>query len=133
VRKLPVDWPNPLTPEVVGAKGAKDPLRVDRLPLADRVALARAMDRWQLCQFALSLVLPLRPDEAEGLLVSDVDFERGWLTFGTRIGGGDFNCCRFPMSYGRSSGSALPLGRKDRCCERGLRGRPVASSSRRRN
>ena len=37
------------------------------------------MDRWQLCQLSLSLVLPLRPDEAAGLLIGDVNFDKGWL------------------------------------------------------
>jgi integrase len=48
------------------------------------------MDRWQITHFALSMVLPIRPDEAVGLLVSDVDLEKGTLRFGTRLGGADF-------------------------------------------
>jgi len=43
------------------------------------------MDAWQLCQLALSLTLPLRPDEAAGLLVRDVDFQHGWLEFGAHL------------------------------------------------
>src|SRR5436853_7696233 len=32
-----------------------------------------------------SIVLPLRPDEAAGLIIGDVDFEKGWLEFGERL------------------------------------------------
>jgi hypothetical protein len=37
------------------------------------------------------LVLPLRPEDYAGLLVSEVDFDRHVLTFGTRLAGRDFN------------------------------------------
>lgn len=47
------------------------------------------MDRWQLIHLSLSLVLPLRPEEAAGLLVGDVDFAKGWLVIGTRLDGDD--------------------------------------------
>jgi len=85
VRKLPADWLMPLTRDVIGDPPAKNPLRDDKLPLETRVEIVRAMDRWQLCQLALSLVLPLRPDEAAGLLISDVNFARCWLEFGERF------------------------------------------------
>jgi integrase len=81
-RKLPADWTNPLTKDVMPRVPDKDPLREDKLPLDLRVRLVDAMDQWQLCHLGLSLVLPLRPDEAAGLLISDVNFERGWLEFG---------------------------------------------------
>jgi hypothetical protein len=84
-RKLPADWLMPLTPELVGQAPAKDPLREDQLPLATRVEIVGRMDRWQLCQLGLSLVLPLRPDEATGLLIGDVNWARGWLEFGQRL------------------------------------------------
>jgi integrase len=48
------------------------------------------MDLWQLLHLSLSFVLPLRPEEAAGLLVSEVSFENSWLVFGTRFGGFDF-------------------------------------------
>jgi integrase len=96
VGKLPAGWALPLTPDVVGSPPAKDPLRQDRLPLADRVRLVGLADRWQLCQLSLSLVLPLRPDEAAGLLVSDVDFERGWLEVGGRA---EVNCTKGRQSF----------------------------------
>jgi integrase len=85
VRKLPADWLNPLTRDLVGSRPSKDPLREDKLPLDTRIKLVGRMDRWQLCHLVLSLVLPLRPDEAAGLLVSDVNFVRGWLEFGERF------------------------------------------------
>jgi integrase len=90
VRKLPVGWPNPLTRDLIPTAPAKDPLRHDPLPVEARVKLVGLMDRWQLCHLVLSAVLPLRPQEATGLLVSDVDFGKGWLRIGTRLGGNDF-------------------------------------------
>jgi integrase len=86
-----VAWANPVTPDLVPDSPAKDPLRQDKLPLELRVRLVSGMDRWQLCAFALSTVLPLRPDEATGLLVSDINWDAGWLEFRTRFGGADFN------------------------------------------
>jgi integrase len=88
-RKLPAGWVNPLTPDVVGSPPSKDPLRPDKLPLPDRVRLAGLMDRWQLTHLSISLVLPMRPAEVTGLLVSEVDFENGWLVVGSRLGGDD--------------------------------------------
>lgn len=70
VRQLPADWVNPLSPDLVGAPPPKDPLRCDPLPVEIRLKLVGMMDRWQLAHFALPLVLPIRPDEATGLLVS---------------------------------------------------------------
>lgn len=55
-----------------------------------RVRLVGLMEPWQLCHFAPSLVLPMRPGEAAGLLVSDVNFERGWLEFGERCADTNF-------------------------------------------
>jgi len=60
------------------------------LPLTVRVQLVGLMDCWQLCQLALSVVLPLRPEEAAGLLIRDVKFCKGWLEIGTRMAGDDF-------------------------------------------
>jgi integrase len=102
VRKLPADWVNPLSPDLVGEPPPKDPLRRDPLPVEMRLKLVAIMDRWQLAHFALPLVLPIRPDEATGLLVSDVDFEEQMLRFGTRLGGADYTkghqsfCLSFP-------------------------------------
>lgn len=38
----------------------------------------------------MPLVLPLRPEQVAGLLVSDADLENNWLKFGSRMGGADF-------------------------------------------
>lgn len=84
-RILPADWVVPLTPELVGRLPPKNPLRKDKLPLETRVALVERMDRWQFCHLIFSVVLPLRPDEAAGLLISDVNFDDGWLEFGARF------------------------------------------------
>src|SRR5262249_39397092 len=85
VGKLPPGWLMPLTPDLIGGPAPKDPLREDKLPLDVRVRLISLMDRWQLCQLSFSTVLPMRPDELAGLLVSDVNFDRGWLEFGARV------------------------------------------------
>lgn len=85
VRKLPAVWVNPVTKGLIGKPPAKDPYRVDPLPLPARIRLVQHMDPWQLCQLALSVVLPLRPDEAAGLLIADVDFDHDWLLFGANL------------------------------------------------
>jgi integrase len=132
VRKLPPDWVSPLTADLIGLPPAKDPLRQDKLPLRIRAAVVTTMDGWQLCQLALSLVLPLRPDEAAGLIVSDVNFEKGWLEFGARFQDCNFTKARtafvlpFPPELltvllacvaGRAEG---PLLRDRRAFERGV-------------
>ena len=61
VRKLPADWMNPLTPDLIGKPPEKDPLRKSPLPLQQRIGLIQVMDPWQLCQLSLSLALPLHP------------------------------------------------------------------------
>lgn len=91
VNQLPSSFANPVAPEIVGRIERKDPLREIKLPQERRIAMVREMDVWQLCHFAVPFLLPLRPDEYTGLLVSDVDFENRWLRFGTRLGGHDFN------------------------------------------
>jgi hypothetical protein len=55
-----------------------------------RVKLVSEMDRWQLCQLAMSVILPLRPDEAAGLLIADVNLTNGWLEFGERFKDANF-------------------------------------------
>ncbi len=80
--RLPAGWTSPLTQELIGEPPSKDPLREDKLPPELRVRVVGIMDLWQLCQLSLSMILPLRPDEAAGLLVTDVNFEKGWLEIG---------------------------------------------------
>lgn len=48
-----------------------------------RIRLVEHMDCWQLCHLVFSVVLPLRPEEAAGLLISDVNFAESWLELGT--------------------------------------------------
>jgi integrase len=91
VRKLPADWVMPVTPDLIGTPPIKNPLRVDKIPLDNRIQIVQAMDRWQLCHLIISMVLPLRPDEAAGLLISDVNFEKGWLEFSERLKDVNFN------------------------------------------
>lgn len=94
VRKLPVSWSNPLTQELIGEPPAKDPFREDSMPPDARIKLVQHMDFWQLTHLSLSLILPLRPGEAVGLLISDVDFAKRSLLIGTRFGGADFTKAR---------------------------------------
>jgi integrase len=91
VGKLPAGWLNPASDDLVGHRQNRDPLRPDVLPQDARIGLVHRMDRWQLCHCCFSMVMPMRPDEVAGLLISDVDFGRGWFKFRTRFGGSDFN------------------------------------------
>jgi hypothetical protein len=94
VNELPASLANPFTTDIVGHKAKKDPLRPIPIPLEHRRALVPWMDHWQLCHFAIALVLPLRPEDYTGLLISEVDFQQRLLKFGTRLGGRDFNKAR---------------------------------------
>lgn len=121
----------PLTPELIGQPPAKDPLRAETLPLEARVELVRRADRWQLCQLALSLVLPLQPGEAAGLLIGDINFEKRWLEFGARYPDANFTKGRtafvlpFPEELSRVLLACVggrgeePLLRSRRAFERG--------------
>jgi hypothetical protein len=91
VNLLPAWFANPFTHDVVGDRPRKDPLAPPTLPLDLRIALVGAMDRWQLGALALSFVLPNRPEDITGLLISDLDFNRREIQFGTRFGGADYN------------------------------------------
>ncbi|WP_439627020.1 hypothetical protein [Gemmata sp.] len=55
------------------------------------------MDCWQLCTLAPSLILPMRPDEAVGLLIQDVDFDHQELLFGVNLG--DVNFTKKKVSF----------------------------------
>ncbi|QDU21803.1 hypothetical protein [Urbifossiella limnaea] len=83
--KLPPGWLNPVTRGSVGTPPAKDPFRRDPLPLEVRARIVGLMDAWQLCTLVPSLILPMRPDEACGLLTDDVDFEYAELLFGINL------------------------------------------------
>ena len=91
VNQLPLTFLNPFTEEIVGFRPRKDPLRPMVFPLEGRIALVRLMDRWQLCHLAMALVLPLRPEDFSGLLISEVKFTDCTLSFGRRLSGWDFN------------------------------------------
>ena len=93
VRTFLQGW-QPFKTDLVGMKPKKDPLRKNPFPVEDRVELVAIMDEWELYQFALPLILPPRPEEFLGLLISDIDFEEREFFFGTRFGGSDFNKAR---------------------------------------
>jgi hypothetical protein len=91
VNQLLSTFVSPFNEEVVGSRPEKDPLRQQVLPIERRMALVQQMDGWQLCQFAIAMVLPLRPEDYTGLLISEVSFVDRQLRFGTRMSGWDFN------------------------------------------
>ena len=91
VNLLPTYFINPFTCEILVPCPKKDPLRPVVFPLEFRIHLVEHMDLWQLMHFAIALTLPLRPEDYTGLLISEVDFKRHMLRFGTRFGGRDFN------------------------------------------
>jgi len=91
IAKLPSSFVNPFTKDIVGQRPQKDPLRKSLYPLELRAQLVANMDEWQLTHLAIPLLLPLRPEDYTALLIGDVDFTSGWLNFGTRFGGRDFN------------------------------------------
>jgi integrase len=141
VRKLAADWHMPLTQDLIGNPPRKDPHRQDKVPQETRIEIVRCMDIWQLCHLCLSLVLPLRPDEAVGLLVSDVDFEKRHLEFGHRFQDCNFTkaktafvlpfpdelCCLLRICIGdRAEG---PLLRSRRAFERRHRADEIESTA----
>ncbi len=91
VRNLPPDFVNPVTHELFEKSFSKDPLRDCVFPLERRIKLLMAMDDWQFMSLSILLVLPIRLEDVAGLIVSDVDFEKQQVHFGTRLGGSDFN------------------------------------------
>ena len=101
--KLPSYFANPIDQDIVGVKPPKDPLRSVPLPLETRAAIIAEMDLWQLAHFAIPFVLPLRPEDITGLLITEVDFRKRQFRFGTRFQGRDFNkgrqsfVCPFPI------------------------------------
>jgi len=91
IRLLPFDFANPLTKEIVGNRPGKDPLRAQILPLEVRVGLIGKLDCWQLATIGILALLPLRPEELQGILIGDVDFDARTLRVGTRFEGADFS------------------------------------------
>jgi len=88
---LPSFFVNPFTPDLIGIRPQKDPLAPPSVPLTMRIEMVKRMDAWQLCALALPFILPHRPEDFMGLLISEVDFAPNELRFGTRMGGDDFN------------------------------------------
>ena len=91
VRKLPPDFVNPVTKDVIGQSPRKDPLRKSKLPMSRRIELINSMDEWQLLHLSLSMILPVRFEDVAGALISDIDFHDKVLHLGTRFGDCDFN------------------------------------------
>lgn len=91
VSLLPVDFLNPITDDIVGCLPRKNPLRSPAFSLEQRCELVSLMDSWQLSCFAIPFILPLRPEDYTGLVISDIDFGNSFLKFETRMEGSDFN------------------------------------------
>ena len=91
VRKLPPEFVNPCTRELIGNVPPKDPLRKPVLTIDRRIEIVRAMDAWQLCNLAILLVLPLRFEDLARALISDVDLNEQTLQLGAKFGGLDFS------------------------------------------
>lgn len=90
VRKLPTEYVQPITPDLIGPAPTKDPLRKSLVPIADRIRMVQRMDTWQLLQLSILLVLPLRHEDVAGALITDVDQGLMTLSLGDRFHGNDF-------------------------------------------
>lgn len=89
VRKLPAEFVQPVTSELIGSRPPKDPFRSADLPVESRVELIRQMNLWQFLNLSASTVLPLRFEDISGILISDIDWARMEISIGTRFGGSD--------------------------------------------
>ncbi|MEI8195167.1 MAG: hypothetical protein WCI73_04595 [Phycisphaerae bacterium] len=89
MRRLPAGFPNPFSHDIVGQRPRRDPLAPPTFPLELRVQMVAVMDAWQLTVMTLSLILPERPEDFVGLLVSEVDRVERQVRFGTRCDGDD--------------------------------------------
>jgi integrase len=90
VRNLPLGFVQPVTSDIIGKRRRKDPLRPITFGLERRLRFVRMSDSYQLLTLAWQYVLPLRPEQVSGLLISDVDWENHVFSFGTRFDGKDF-------------------------------------------
>ncbi len=90
IRKLPADFLQPITPEILGPIAVKSPVRPIPLTLEQRIDLVHAMDEWQLRHVAILFVIPSRFEDVAGALISDFDLNRLTWMIGTRFGGADY-------------------------------------------
>lgn len=95
VNLLPLYIVNPFNHDLIGPRLQRDPLAPPKVPMALRIAMVGVMDAWQLAALALPFVIPDRPEDFTGLMISEVTFNPRELIFGTRMGGDDFNKCGF--------------------------------------
>lgn len=90
VRKLPAGFASPFVPEIVGQKPRKNPLRTVDYGLDKRIRLVKVADLYQLIHVVPRFILPVRPEEICGLLITEVDFVQQTVRFGTRFDGRDW-------------------------------------------
>jgi integrase len=89
-RHLTFRFNNPFNTDLVGLKPRKDPFRKQKLPLDFRIRIVERLDCWQLATIGLMMLLPLRPEELEGILIGDVDFRDRTICIRERLDGADF-------------------------------------------
>ena len=87
---MPHDYGLPEIKQFIGRRMMKNPLREPSFALERRKRLVKIADAYQLITLSLQLVLPLRPEQVSGLLITDIDWTRRMLSFGTRFNGNDF-------------------------------------------
>lgn len=91
---LAITFANPVSYEILPPKAMRDPLAPPELPLSLRIEMVGMMDAWQLSILGLPFVLPCRPDELSGLLISDASFAPRELVFNGHFGGDDHSKAR---------------------------------------
>ncbi|HEV7279514.1 MAG TPA: hypothetical protein VGN57_04805 [Pirellulaceae bacterium] len=90
-KSLPLDFENPFAEEIMPVASARDPVRRNPAPLADRIRMVELMDGYELLHLMLPFVLGVRPEDFCTRLISDVDLTNGSLRFYSRFGGADFS------------------------------------------
>ncbi|MGC4005261.1 MAG: tyrosine-type recombinase/integrase [Pirellulales bacterium] len=90
LRKLPVEWCNPVTIDFLGPKIRKNPLREDPIPVETRIRLVENMELAELYRLSWSIVMPLRSSEVSGIMISEVDMDKSHIRVGERLDGFDF-------------------------------------------
>lgn len=95
INLLPLYVVNPFNHDLIGPRPQRDPLAPPKVPMKLRIEMVQVMNAWQLAAMTLPFVIPDRPEDFTGLMISEVTFNPRELIFGTRMGGDDFNKCGF--------------------------------------
>lgn len=92
---LPLHVANPFSFDLIGPRPQRDPLEPPKVPMSLRIEMVQVMDAWQLAAMTLPFVIPVRPEDITGLMISEVNFSACEMKFGTRMANDDFNKCGF--------------------------------------